>query len=158
MYPRVTPKIVTINATSSNTLPSVGGSASPITNQAPVYRVDGRIRTINVTSDIDIFEWDTHSINAIYALANGPESEHEQEDLPAAKQPIRSAHPSIYIQAAIPESAVDRSEESRVVSSPRVNASSAPVRLITTRMAPATTSTQSSKLCDVSGRSPFRCP
>ena len=156
MYPRNAPKIVSFPATSSNTMPFVGSSASPITNQAPVYpsRVDGRTRTIYVTSNVDISEWDTHSINAIYALADGPEFENEQEDL--AKQPIRSTHSSFYTQATIPESAVDRSEESRVVSSARVNASSAPERLIA--MAPAITSTQSSSLCDVSGRSPFPCP
>ena len=150
-YPRNTPKIVTFPATLSNTMPFVGSSASPTTNQTPVY---GRTRTVYVTSDVDISEWDTHSINAIYALANGPESENEQEDL--AKQPIHSGHSSIYSQAAISESAVDHSEESRVVSPPGVNASSAPEQLIA--MAPATTSTQSSKLCDVSGPFPFPCP
>ena len=94
-----------------NSLPW-GGSAFP-TSQAPVYRkrVDGQTRTINVTSNVNIFEGDTHSMNALQALANGPEFEREQEDL--AKS-IRRTHSSSDTRTFIAESAVDRSEESRM--------------------------------------------
>ena len=124
MYPWNAPKIVTFPATTSNTMPFVGSSATPTTNQAPVYRADGRTR--------NIFEGDTHSINAIHSLSDGPEFENEQEDL--AKQPIRSTHSST--QADIPESAVNRSKGSRAVSSPRTNAVRSPIKL------PATVSLQ----------------
>ena len=80
-------------------------SASPTTNRAPVYR-DRRTR--------NIFEGYTHSVNANHSLAYGPEFEIEQEDL---AQPICSTHSSAKV--IIPESAVDRSKESRTVNSPK---------------------------------------
>ena len=49
-------------------------------------------------------------IDSDYLIVYGSEFENEQEDL--AKQTIRSTHSSISTQAVIPESAVDRNEES----------------------------------------------
>ena len=113
MHPR---NIVTFPGpvTSTNSLPLGGGSSSPTTNQAPLYRnrVDGQTRTIYVTSNVNIFEGDTHTMNALRALANGPEFENEQEDL--TRQPIRRTHSSSDTRTFITESAVDRSEASRM--------------------------------------------
>lgn len=103
MHPRNTTHTVAFPATSTNFLLFVDGLVSPI-NQVPTYRVDGKVRTIYVTSNDNLGQWDAHSRNAIYALADGPNSEHEQEDL--AKQVIRRTH----------------SDEFRVVSSSRMNA------------------------------------
>ena len=103
MHPHNTTHTVAFPATSTNFLPFVDGSVSPI-NQVPTYHVDGKVRTIYVTSNDNLGQWDAHSRNAIYALADGPNFEHEQEDL--AKQAIHRT----------------RSNEFRVVSSPRMKA------------------------------------
>jgi len=116
MHSRKTITIVTSPATSTKSLPSIGGSVSPTTKQAPVYRVEERSRTIYLTSDINPAQWDTHSLNAIFTLAEAPEV--EQEDM--AEQPIRRTHSSVDTQIIIAEEAVDRSDESRV-SSPRMS-------------------------------------
>ena len=118
MHSRKTITIVTSPATSTKSLPSIGCSGSPTTKQAPVYRVEERSRTIYLTSDVNPAEWDTHSLNAIFNLAEAPEVDHEQEGL--TEQPIRRTHSSVDTQFIISEEAVDRSDESRV-SSPRMS-------------------------------------
>jgi len=89
--------------TSTNVRPLVGGSVSPTTNQVPEFRIDGQVRTIYVTSNVNLAQWDTHSINALHAIADGPNFEREQE-VPA-KQAIRRT----------------RSDEFRVASFPGMN-------------------------------------
>lgn len=116
MHSRKTITIVTSPATSTKSLPSYGGLASPTTKQAPVYRVEERSRTIYVASDVDPSQWDTHSLNAIFTLAEAPEV--NQED--PVEQPIRRTYSSVDTQVTIAAEAPDHSDESRA-SSPRVS-------------------------------------
>ena len=87
MESRKTITIVTSPSTSSKSLPSLGTSCkSPTTKQAPVYRIEERSRTIYVSSDVDPTQWDTHSLNTIFTLAEVPESD---QDSSTSEQPIR---------------------------------------------------------------------
>ena len=108
----------------SNSLPLVDGSDSPTTNQGVVYRFEGRVRTAYVTSNVNLAQLDTHSLNAIYALVNGPNDEQEQEQERLAKHATRGTHPSVDTQAVNSEGAVYRNDESRVVSQRRVKSTS----------------------------------
>ena len=119
MHSRKTITIVTSPATSTKSLPSYGSLTSPTTRQGPIYRVEERSRTIYVASDVDPSQWDTHSLNAIFTLAEAPEVDHcEQEG--SVEQPIRRTHSSVDTQVIIAAEASDHSDESRV-SSPRVS-------------------------------------
>jgi diaminohydroxyphosphoribosylaminopyrimidine deaminase/5-amino-6-(5-phosphoribosylamino)uracil reductase len=101
----------TFPTTSTNFLPSVGSSVFSTTNQAPGFRhrIDGQVCTIDVTSNVDLFQ-DTHSFNAIYALANGPNFE-----VPA-KQAIRRTRSDEYRGASFPGMNVVRSRQRSVKS------------------------------------------
>ena len=79
MASRKTITIVTSPTTSSKSLPALGASCkSPTTRQAPVYRIEERSRTIYVSSDVDPTQWDTHSLNTMFTLAEVSESDQEQ--------------------------------------------------------------------------------
>lgn len=82
--------------------------------KAPIYRVEERSRTIYVASDVDPSQWDTHSLNTIFSMAEAPDGTGEFE----VEQPIRRAH-SVETQIIVmDEYPGERSDESRV-SSPR---------------------------------------
>ena len=85
MDSRKTITIVTSPPTPSKSLPALGTSCkSPTTRQAPLYRIEERSRTIYVSSDVDPTQWDTHSLNTMFTLAEVPESDQDQDE-----QPIR---------------------------------------------------------------------
>jgi hypothetical protein len=88
MDTRKTITIITSPSTSSKSLPALGTSCkSPTTKQAPIYRIEERSRTIYVSSDVDPTQWDTHSLNTIFTLAEVPES--DQDPTSSSEQPIR---------------------------------------------------------------------
>lgn len=90
MQTRKTITIVTSPPTNTRPLPSFGGLASPLTKKAPIYRVEERSRTIYVASDVDPSQWDTHSLNTIFSMAEAPDGAGDSEL--AVEQPIRRAH------------------------------------------------------------------
>jgi hypothetical protein len=67
-------------------LPNSHSAASTPTKTTSVYRIEERSRTIYVAGDVDPTQWDTHSLNAIFALAEVPEDNEGQD------QPIRRAY------------------------------------------------------------------
>jgi hypothetical protein len=105
--------IITSPQAGTSSLPSNSlSAASTPTKTTSVYRIEERSRTIYVAGDVDPTQWDTHSLNAIFALAEVPEDEESQD------QPIRRAYsgPQLIVT---PESA-ERSDES-TNGSPRSN-------------------------------------
>lgn len=102
MHPRKTITILTSPSTSSKPLPSL---TSPITKQAPVYRIEERSRTIYVSSDVDPSQWDTHSLNTIFTLAEVPESDQDHPE-----QPIRRTKSHVDGQAALSPNSLDHVE------------------------------------------------
>ncbi|KAF8972245.1 hypothetical protein BDZ97DRAFT_1901350 [Flammula alnicola] len=116
MLSRKTITIVTSPPTTTKSLPPFGALTSPTTKQAPVYRVEERSRTIYVASDVDPSQWDTHSLNTIFTLAEAPETDREM----LSEQPIRRTQSYVDTQLIITEDASDRSDESRV-NSPRIS-------------------------------------
>lgn len=86
MHSPKTITIITSPSTSSKSLPALGPICkSPTARQAPLYRIEERSRTIYVSSDVDPSQWDTHSLNTIFTLAEVPESDQD----PISEQPIR---------------------------------------------------------------------
>ncbi|KAF8183440.1 hypothetical protein BJ912DRAFT_551949 [Pholiota molesta] len=116
MHSRKTITIVTSPPLATKSLPTFGSRASPTTKPAPVYRVEERSRTVYISSDIDPSQWDTHSLNTIFSLAEVPESDRETP----SEQPIRRTQSYADTEIIISEEASDRSDESRV-SSPRIS-------------------------------------
>ncbi|KAF9479966.1 hypothetical protein BDN70DRAFT_806074 [Pholiota conissans] len=117
MHTRKTITIVTSPPLTTKSLPaSFGSLSSPTTKQAPVYRVEERSRTVYVSSDVDPSQWDTHSLNAIFSLADVPESDRETP----SEQPIRRTQSYTDTQVIISEDTSGRSDESRV-NSPRIS-------------------------------------
>jgi diaminohydroxyphosphoribosylaminopyrimidine deaminase/5-amino-6-(5-phosphoribosylamino)uracil reductase len=97
-------------------LPASMSAASTPTKATSVYRIEERSRTIYVAGDVDPAQWDTHSLNAIFALAEVPEDAEGQD------QPIRRAYscedgPQLIIT---PESS-QRSSDDSTSGSPRYN-------------------------------------
>ena len=89
MDTRKTITIVTSPTTSSKSLPALGASCkSPTTRQAPVYRIEERSRTIYVSSDVDPTQWDTHSLNTIFTLAEVPESDQDEQPIRRTKSHV----------------------------------------------------------------------
>lgn len=116
MQTRKTITIVTSPPSNTRTLPPFAGLASPATKKAPIYRVEERSRTIYVASDVDPSQWDTHSLNTIFSMAEAPDGVGELE----VEQPIRRAH-SVETQIIVTDDYPgDHSDESRV-SSPRIS-------------------------------------
>ena len=92
---RKTITIVTSPATPSKSLPALGASCtSPTTKQAPLYRIEERSRTIYVSSEVDPTQWDPHSLNTIFTLAEISESSDQDPD-----QPIRRTKSHVDNQA-----------------------------------------------------------
>ena len=116
MQSRKTITIVTSPTSKNKALPSIGSQSSPTVMQASLYRVEERSRTIYVSSDIDPSQWDTHSLNTIFSLAEVPESDRE---IPS-EQPVRRTQSYTDTQVIISEDVSDRSDESRVTS-PRIS-------------------------------------
>ncbi|KDR68589.1 hypothetical protein GALMADRAFT_78449 [Galerina marginata CBS 339.88] len=115
MQTRKTITIVTSPPITTKGLPILNSLSSPATKQAPVYRVEERSRTIYVASDVDPAQWDTHSLNTIFTLAEAPETSPE-----TSTEPIRRTRSSVDTQITITEEPSDRSDESRV-NSPRIS-------------------------------------
>ena len=89
MDSRKTITIVTSPSTSSKSLPALGTSCkSPTTKQAPIYRIEERSRTIYVSSDVDPTQWDTHSLNTIFTLAEVPESDQDEQPIRRTKSHV----------------------------------------------------------------------
>lgn len=106
MDTRKTITIVTSPSTSSKSLPALGTSSkSPTTKQAPIYRIEERSRTIYVSSDVDPTQWDTHSLNTIFTLAEVPESDQEQ--------PIRRTKSHVDNQGLISPGSLDHIERNQ---------------------------------------------
>ena len=98
MHSRKTITIVTSPSTPSRSLPALGTTCkSPTMKQAPVYRIEERSRTIYVSSDTDPSQWDTHSLNTIFTLAEVSESDQD----PIAEQPIRRTKSHVDNQATL---------------------------------------------------------
>jgi len=108
MSSRKTITIVTSPPTATRSLPpSLNACASPTTKQAPLYRIEERSRTIYVASDVDPSQWDTHSLNAIFTLAEAPETDSPKE------LPIRRTQSSVDTQVIITEDTPERSDDSK---------------------------------------------
>ncbi|KAF8150098.1 hypothetical protein B0H34DRAFT_666421 [Crassisporium funariophilum] len=116
MLSRKTITIVTSPPTTSKSLPAVDSCASPTTKQAPVYRIEERSRTIYVASDIDPSQWDSHSLNTIFTLAEAPEGDQGT----SLEQPIRRTRSYVDTQVTITESGTEHVEEPRETS-PRMS-------------------------------------
>lgn len=116
MQSRKTITIVTSPTTKNKALPNIGSLSSPTVMQASLYRVEERSRTIYVSSDIDPSQWDTHSLNTIFSLAEAPECDREI----SSEQPVRRTQSYTDTQVIISEDVSDRSDESRVTS-PRIS-------------------------------------
>ncbi|KAF8808629.1 DUF1768-domain-containing protein [Phlegmacium glaucopus] len=112
MLSRKTITIVTSPSTPSKSLPPLGTSCtSPTTKQASVYRIEERSRTIYIASDDDPSQWDTHSLNTIFTLAEVPESDQDH----ITEQPIRRTKSHVDRQAALspgPLDSIERKHES----------------------------------------------
>jgi len=107
MLSRKTITIVTSPSTPSKSLPALGTSCkSPTTKQAPVYRIEERSRTVYIASDVDPSQWDTHSLDTIFTLAEVPESD---QDHPT-EQPIRRTKSHVDSQVALSPDPLDRIE------------------------------------------------
>jgi len=86
---RKTITIVTSPSTPTKPLPALGASCtSPTTKQAPVYRIEERRRTVYVSSDVDPTQWDTHSLNTIFTLAEISESDQDPEPIRRTKSHV----------------------------------------------------------------------
>ncbi|KJA16183.1 hypothetical protein HYPSUDRAFT_207244 [Hypholoma sublateritium FD-334 SS-4] len=116
MQSRKTITIVTSPTTKNKPLPNIGSLNSPTVMQASLYRVEERSRTIYVSSDIDPSQWDTHSLNTIFSLAEAPDYDREI----SSEQPVRRTQSYTDTQVIISEDVSDRSDESRVTS-PRIS-------------------------------------
>ena len=89
MNSRKTITIVTSPSSSSKSLPALGTSCkSPTTKQAPIYRIEERSRTIYVSSDVDPTQWDTHSLNTMFTLAEVPESDQDEQPIRRTKSHV----------------------------------------------------------------------
>ena len=98
MHSRKTITIVTSPSTPSKPLPGLGTVCkSPTTKHAPLYRIEERCRTIYVSSDVDPTQWDTHSLDTVFTLAEVPESDQD-----SSEQPIRRTRSHVDSQAACP--------------------------------------------------------
>lgn len=78
--------IITSPQPAASPLPNSFSTASTPTKMTSVYRIEERSRTIYVAGDVDPTQWDTHSLNAIFALSEVPENGEGQD------QPIRRAY------------------------------------------------------------------
>ena len=113
MDSRKTITIVTSPSTSSKPLPALGTSCkSPTTKQAPIYRIEERSRTIYVSSDVDPTQWDTHSLNTIFTLAEVPESDQDE-------QPIRRTKSHVDNQGVLSPGSLDHIERNHESASRR---------------------------------------
>ena len=91
MDSRKTITIVTSPSTSSKPLPALGASCtSPTTKRAPLYRIEERSRTIYVSSEVDPTQWDTHSLNTMFTLAEVPESDQDEQPIRRTKSHVDS--------------------------------------------------------------------
>jgi hypothetical protein len=109
MHSKKTITIVTSPATPSKSLPVLGASCtSPTTKQAPLYRIEERSRTIYVSSEVDPTQWDTHSLNTIFTLAEISES--SDQDPIISDQPIRRTKSHVDNQAPFSPGSSDHSE------------------------------------------------
>lgn len=109
MDSRKTITIVTSPSTPSKSLPALGTSCkSPTTKQAPIYRIEERSRTIYVSSDVDPTQWDTHSLNTIFTLAEVPES--DQDTASGSEQPIRRTKSHVDNQGLLSPGSLDHIE------------------------------------------------
>ena len=107
MDSRKTITIVTSPSASSKSLPALGTSCrSPTTKQAPLYRIEERSRTIYVSSDVDPTQWDTHSLNTIFTLAEVPESDQDS----TSEQPIRRTKSHVDNQGLLSPGSLDHIE------------------------------------------------
>ena len=107
MHSRKTITIVTSPSTPSKSLPALGASCtSPTTKQAPVYRIEERSRTIYVSSDVDPTQWDTHSLNTIFTLAEISESEQDV----ISEQSIRRTNSDVDNQVTLSPGPLDHVE------------------------------------------------
>jgi hypothetical protein len=106
MDSRKTITIVTSPTTSSKSLPALGTSCkSPTTKQAPLYRIEERSRTIYVSSDVDPTQWDPHSLNTMFTLAEVQESDQDE-------QPIRRTKSHVDNQGPLSPGSLDHIERS----------------------------------------------
>ena len=104
MNSRKTITIVTSPSTSSKSLPALGTNCkSPTMKQAPLYRIEERSRTIYVASDVDPTQWDTHSLNTMFTLAEVPESDQDE-------QPIRRTKSHVDNQGLLSPGSLDHIE------------------------------------------------
>lgn len=71
--------IITSPSTTTTALPGYAG-ISPTTGRPVQYRIEERKRTIYVTSDVAPSEWDKGSLDTIFTLAEGAQSEQHVED------------------------------------------------------------------------------
>ncbi|KAH9481194.1 N-glycosidase YbiA [Psilocybe cubensis] len=115
MQTRQTITIVTSPSVNTRALPPIGGLTSPTATKGPVYRVEERSRTIYVSSDVDPSQWDTHSLNTMFTLAET--SENGQE---GTTEPIRRTHSYVDSHIIITEDVPDQVDEPRITS-PRVS-------------------------------------
>src|SRR6266508_925785 len=88
MTSRKTITIITSPPTEIVSLPNSFNTAMSPTKPQSVYRIEERSRTIYVAGDVDPTQWDTHSLNAIFTLAEVPEGDGESPQ----DQPIRRTH------------------------------------------------------------------
>ncbi|KAJ3515130.1 hypothetical protein NLJ89_g1944 [Agrocybe chaxingu] len=110
MASKKTITIVTSPVSGAKAIPAL---ASPTSKQPPIYRIEERSRTIYVASDVDPSKWDTHSLNAIFSLA-------EADNDGSSEQPIQRSRSFVETQIFVTEDSGTRSDESRV-SSPRMS-------------------------------------
>jgi len=83
MTSRKTITIITSPQTGTLSLPTSFNTTMSPTEPQSVYRIEERSRTIYVAGDVDPTQWDTHSLNAIFTLAEVPEGDEDSpQDLP----------------------------------------------------------------------------
>ncbi|KAF5342038.1 hypothetical protein D9611_001974 [Ephemerocybe angulata] len=93
--------IITSPSTSTKALPAFPVGASPTTGRPVQYRIEERKRTVYVTSDVAPSEWDADSLDTIFTLAEGAQSEHTEDN--DDDPPIRRARSLVDTQITIVE-------------------------------------------------------
>ncbi|PPQ63933.1 hypothetical protein CVT24_009108 [Panaeolus cyanescens] len=105
MQSRKTITIVTSPPSATRSLPA--SLTSPITKQAPLYRIEERSRTIYVSSDDDPSTWDPQRLNKMFSEAGSPEQRS------ASSEPMRRAKSYVDTEFIITEESASPEETPR---------------------------------------------
>ncbi|TFK36682.1 hypothetical protein BDQ12DRAFT_237196 [Crucibulum laeve] len=118
MQSRKTVTILTSPPAGTASLPSFGSCTSPTTKQPVQYRIEERKRTVYVTSDVSPSQWDPHSLNTIFSLAEAPENDHVDS---GGQPPVRRTRSLVETQVLVMEDNSNNNPQVMSDTSPRMS-------------------------------------